>query len=336
MGQGASILCSATGIASSNLAFRRPRMLAILRPRFSSPKIMDLMHSAPCCRLPVIVATTLVMAALVGCGATKNRVATEQLLVSDAVDRAIAHVDYSGLSGQKVYLDTKHIQHIKVQAPVNLGPGSAGIVDCNYITSSVRQQLFAAGVVLQEDAKDADYIVEVRCGAIGSDVHEVVYGIPQNNLLNSAAAFAPGAPSVPPIPEIALAKRNDQYGAAKIGIFAYHRVTKEPVWQAGIAQARSTSKDVWLFGAGPFQRGTIYDAPRFAGSKLRVPLIPRNSEPTELAQFREKSEFPSPHEQAEGVKRAAAEEPITVTPAEPPAPDEVAPALLPGSTGAGT
>lgn len=252
----------------------------------------------------------LLAVAAIGCGATKNRVATEQLLVSDAVDRAIAHIDYSGLAGQKVFLDTKHIQHIRVQAPTNLGPGSASIVDCNYITSSVRQQLFAAGVLVQEDVKDADYIVEVRCGAIGSDVHEVVYGIPANNFVNSAAALAPGAPAVPPIPEIALAKRNDQYGAAKIGIFAYDRSTKEPVWQAGIAQARSTSKDVWLFGAGPFQRGSIYDAPRFAGSKLRVPLIPRPSEPSELAEFREKAEFPLPWDEADAVKPATAETPV--------------------------
>lgn len=273
------------------------------------------------CRYVAAFAWALAVA-LVGCGATKNRVATEQLLVSDAVDRAIAHIDYSGLAGQKVFLDTKHIQHIRVQAPVNLGPGSASIVDYNYITSSVRQQLFAAGVVLQDDIKDADYVVEVRCGAIGSDVHEVVYGIPQNNFLNSAAAFAPGAPAVPPIPEIALAKRNDQYGAAKIGIFAYHRETKEPVWQAGIAQARSTSKDVWLFGAGPFQRGTIYDAPRFAGSKLRMPLIPHKTEPSELAAFREREEFPLPQDVDDAVKPASAEAPIT-------SPEPVEPALLP-------
>jgi hypothetical protein len=261
----------------------------------------------------------------VGCGATKTRVATEQLLVSDAVDRAITHIDYSGLAGQKVFLDTKHIQHIKVQAPTNLGPGSAGIVDASYITSSMRQQLFAAGVHVQEDVKDADYILEVRCGAIGSDVHEVVYGIPANNFLSSAAALAPGVPAVPQIPEIALAKRNDQYGAAKIGVFAYNKETREPIWQAGVAQARSTSKDVWLFGAGPFQRGSIYDAPRFAGSKLRVPLIPGKREPTELANFHEEPAF---HATAETSSDLKSETPVA-KPSEPPVPMLMEPARLP-------
>jgi hypothetical protein len=155
-------------------------------------------------------------------------------------------------------------------------------------------------------------------------VHEVVYGIPANNFLNSAAAFTPGAPALPPIPEIALATRNDQYGAAKIGVFAYHKQTKEPVWQAGIAQARSTSKDVWLFGAGPFQRGSIYDAPRFAGSKLRVPLIPGKQEPAELAKFQEEPGF---HEVV-----AASDEKTTTPvakPIEPPLPTLPEPAKLP-------
>jgi hypothetical protein len=269
---------------------------------------------------------------LTGCGATKNRVATEQLLVSDAVDRAIAHIDYSGLAGQKVFLDTKHIQHIKVQAATSLGPGSAGIVDASYITSSMRQQLFAAGAHVQEDVKDADYILEVRCGAIGSDVHEVVYGIPANNFLSSAASLAPGVPAVPPIPEIALAKRNDQYGAAKIGVFAYNKETKEPIWQAGIAQARSTSKDVWLFGAGPFQRGSIYDAPRFAGSKLRVPLIPAKTEPAELAKFKEEPSFHALAEHTSESRSASdgrKSDTVVAKPFEPPLPTLEEPAKLP-------
>ena len=41
--------------------------------------------------------------------------------------------------------------------------------------------------------------------------------------------------------------------------------TGEPVWQSGMAMNKSTANDIWLFGAGPFQKGTIYDETRFAG-----------------------------------------------------------------------
>lgn len=273
------------------------------------------------------------IALLTGCGATKNRVATEQMLISDAVDRAIEHIDFSGLSGQKVYLSTKYIEHIRVNQGFNQGPSNSAIINADYITSSIRQQLLAANVLVQEKLEEADYVVELRCGAIGSDAHEVVYGIPANNLFSSAATFVPGAPPVPTIPEIALAKRNDTFGAAKIGVFAYHRETKEPVWHAGIAQARSTSKDIWLFGAGPFQRGTIYDAPRFAGSKLRVPLVPKGRTPEqELVTYRAAAEFSSP---AKELKQTQHTEPAATDadaapgkPAatEPPSPE---PQLLP-------
>lgn len=273
------------------------------------------------------------LALCTGCGATKNRVATEQMLISDAVDRAIEHIDFSGLAGQKVYLSTKYIEHIRVNPMVSQGPSNSAIINADYITSSIRQQLLAANVLVQEKPEEADYIVELRCGAIGSDAHEVVYGIPANNLFSSAATFVPGAPAVPTIPEIALAKRNDTFGAAKIGVFAYHRETKEPVWHAGIAQARSTSKDVWLFGAGPFQRGTIYDAPRFAGSKLRMPLVPkaRSTPEQELVTYRSAAEFSSPgkeHEQTQHTEPVATGDAAAGKPAaaEPPTPE---PQLLP-------
>jgi hypothetical protein len=267
-----------------------------------------------------------------GCGTTKNRVATEQLLVSDAVDRAIENIDFSGLAKQKVYLDNRPIQHIKAQGALNQGPGNVAIINADYITSSIRQQMITSGIILQDKIEEADYVVELRCGAIGSDVHEVVYGIPASNSLNSAASLMPNAPPVPSIPEIALAKRNDQYGAAKIGVFAYDRVTKEPVWNAGIAQARSTSKDIWIGGAGPFQRGTIYDAPRFAGSKLRIlPLRPELMQ-RELAKFRGGGEFPQPsqlahddppetvHAQAQHQSEGKPKKEPELLPEEPPVP----------------
>ena len=94
--------------------------------------------------------------------------------------------------------------------------------------------------------------------------------MPANNLLSSAASIIPGTPAVPTLPELSLAKRNEQMGAAKIGAFAYHRESGEPVWQSGIRQSSSTAKDVWVLGAGPIQSGNIYKKTRFAGSKLRL------------------------------------------------------------------
>ncbi len=210
-----------------------------------------------------IAAASLIV---VGCGTTNSRRATEQLIVSDAVDRSVAEIDFSDLSGESVYFDTRYINDIK----------GVDFVNVDYVISSLRQQMFAAGCRLQDNMQDADYVVEARVGTLGLDGHEVNYGVPSNNLLGAVSAVIPNSPPTPVFPEISLAKRNNHFGAAKIGVFAYHRESKTPVWQSGIVQKRSSAMDMWLMGAGPFQTGTIYKRARFAGEKIDLPLVSEN------------------------------------------------------------
>ncbi len=198
-----------------------------------------------------------------GCGTTISRTATEQLLTSDAVDRSVASIDFRALSGKTVYFDTQFIKQVK----------GVGFVNADYIVSSLRQQMVAADCLLQERREDADYIVEARVGALGSDNHEVSYGIPASNLMSTASTIVPTMPALPPLPELSFAKKNNQFATAKIGVFAYNSKTKHPVWQSGISQSKSTSKDSWILGMGPFQRGTIHEGTRFAGSKIAFPFV---------------------------------------------------------------
>jgi hypothetical protein len=46
---------------------------------------------------------------LPGCGTAVQRQGTEQLLLSDSIDRAIDQLDLSGLANRKVYLDTDYM-----------------------------------------------------------------------------------------------------------------------------------------------------------------------------------------------------------------------------------
>ncbi len=204
-----------------------------------------------------------------GCGSTKSRTATEQLLTSNAVDQAVSYIDFRPLAGRTVYFDTAYIQQVK----------SVGFVNAEYIISSLRQQIMAAGCRLQEKKEDAEFIIEARVGALGADSHEVTYGIPANNALSTAAeVVTPAAPPLPAIPELSVAKRDDQRAAAKIAVFAYHRESRQALWQSGISKSSSTAKDVWLLGVGPFQRGTIYGGTEFAGSKLDLSLMPKGDD----------------------------------------------------------
>ena len=60
-----------------------------------------------------------------------------------------------------------------------------------------------------------------------------------------------------------------QSAIARLAVFAYNRETREPIWQSGIAKAESDCRSTWILGAGPFQRGSIYEGYRFAGRNIR-------------------------------------------------------------------
>jgi hypothetical protein len=202
---------------------------------------------------------------LAGCGSTKQNTATEQLLMSNAIDATISKLDFSVLTDKKVFLDTTYINKPPmVAAPVP--PPMA--IDANYIVSSIRQQMFAAGVHLVDTKEDADIIAEPRVGALGLDGHDVTYGIPASSALSSASSAVTGTSLIPAIPELSMARKEDRLGAAKVAVFAYDRKTRQPIWQSGVAQSNSDSKATWVLGIGPFQRGSIRSGTQFAGSKV--------------------------------------------------------------------
>jgi hypothetical protein len=138
------------------------------------------------------------------------------------------------------------------------------VVDRNYLISTLRQHLLASGCSLRAERDQADYIVEARAGAIGTDRNDLLFGVPSMNV----PQIFPMQPVPAAIPEVPIAKRRDQRGIAKIAVFAYHRETGTPVWQSGAAHQESSANDVWILGAGPFQRGTIYEGTAFAGKAL--------------------------------------------------------------------
>jgi hypothetical protein len=197
---------------------------------------------------------------LIGCGTTRrtdtSRTATEQLLLSDAIDRSVSRIDFGLLGGRDVYLDTTFL-------------GSA--VDKDYMVSTLRQHMLSCGCILRDKKDDAQIVVEVRAGVVGTDRHDLLFGVPPTTVSLGALSPVPGTPTM--FPEIAFAKRTDQMGVAKIGVFAYERETGNPIWQSGSDIVASKARDLWVFGTGPFQRGNIYGGTKFAGDDLRVPLV---------------------------------------------------------------
>jgi hypothetical protein len=192
---------------------------------------------------------TLLACMLIGCGTTRmsdsKRTATEQLLVSQAIDRAVMRIDVRPLAGRKVFLETAFLDDLD---------------DGKYLESALRHQLMASGCLLAKDRDAADVVVEARAGAIGTDRSSVLLGIPATSVTLKGNETS--------TPELVLAKRSEQRGVAKLSVYAYERESGQPIWQSGEEHVASHARDRWLFGAGPWQDGEIHDEPAFAGHTI--------------------------------------------------------------------
>ncbi len=206
-----------------------------------------------------------------GCGTTKSSLATEQLLLSDAVDRSVAAIDFRCMSGRTVFLDTRYIEPPKERPALNMQQWN--FVNAPYAISAIRQQVLAAGCRLVDKVEDAEIVLEPRIGTMASDAHQAVFGIPAANNISSAAQLVPNTPTLPSIPELALARRETQDAAAKIAIFAYDRLSREPVWQSGLSLAQSTARDTWIFGIGPIHRSAVREGNRLVSGKLELDKV---------------------------------------------------------------
>ena len=204
-----------------------------------------------------------------GCGTTRwsdtSRTGTEQLLISNAIDRVVTEIDFSPMRGRRCFLDTTAI---------------AQTTDRDYLAMTLRQHLALAGAILVSGEAEADYIVEVRAGAVGTDRDDFLLGIPATTL-----PMIPGSPyAAASIPEIPFVKQTRHRGVAKIALFAYNRTTGTPVWASGNNQSESTARNLWFAGAGPLTRGTIYSEATFAGNPLPRQMRVQPEEVTVLEQ----------------------------------------------------
>ena len=200
------------------------------------------------------VATAMAVILMSGCGSTKltgtARTGTEQMLLTNAWDDALRKVDFRPLAGVPVFLDATPIS-----AP-----------DQGWIVSSLRQAMLSQGVLLKSKQEQAQWVVEARVGAYGTNEYNWLIGIPQTTV----PAVLPGVPAGT-IPEIPMIKKSDQHAEVKMALFAYDRASGQMVWNSGTMLSTSNSKDIYLGGIGPIQSGSIWKKKKRIG--VNLPMI---------------------------------------------------------------
>ena len=178
------------------------------------------------------------------------RTATEQLLVSNAVDHALDKVDFDAFTGRAVYVNENYID----------------CVDKNYVVASVRHRLLHAGAALAPSAENADIVMELRAGAVGTTSSESFVGVPEVTL-----------PGMLTLPEVRLMTRTRQDGTAKLGIVAYDAHSGQILGPGGMSVAQSTDNNWFVAGVGPYRNGTLKDemqrstSGRASWSQERIP-----------------------------------------------------------------
>jgi hypothetical protein len=153
-----------------------------------------------------ISAFTALIAAMLALGActstretSPERSATEQLLISTAVDRAVEGMDLEIPQGTKVFLEAGQLE------------GSDG----KYATGAMKDRLLRDGASLAGSRGNADAVVELRAGALSVDDKQTLVGI------DSFDVPVPLAGEAAKIPEIALYKQKQRVGVAKIAAIGY-------------------------------------------------------------------------------------------------------------------
>ena len=146
-----------------------------------------------------IIWTSLLVTFAAGCGTrtftNTERAAIEQLLLSGAVDNALEKLDIPQVAGKKTYLDFTNLKSY----------------DIEYVKAAVRARFAEIGAHLTEDAEQADYVVEISSGALGTEYKSSLLGIPSIPIPNSPTPF----------PELALARGVEQTGIAKLLVLVH-------------------------------------------------------------------------------------------------------------------
>lgn len=134
--------------------------------------------------------------------------ATEQLLITTAIDNAVSKMNVAIPAGTRIFVDTSYFDGLGRDQKV-LFP--------KYAMSAVREKLLQGGALLAENRQSADMIVELRTGGQSVDHNSLFVGIPSISV--------PIPPSLYPVttPELALFKRDRQTGVAKLAIVAYRQ-----------------------------------------------------------------------------------------------------------------
>jgi hypothetical protein len=190
------------------------------------------------------------MLAASGCTSVKMtgtaRNGTEQLLLTGTWDDALFRVDFQPLAGTKVYVEPQYL---------------SGVVDKDYIVSSIRRTMAEQGVLLENNKDKAQVILEPCFGAYGTDMRDTSVGLPGMSLMPSltgAAVATNGASN-----SLNVSQTNREDAVVKAILYAYDVKSGKLVWESGWLLNAQGVRDHFFMGSGPYRLSSRGEVERY-------------------------------------------------------------------------
>ena len=131
-------------------------------------------------------------------------------------------------------------------------------IDCTdkgYVVASIRHKLLQANAALATKVEEADAVMEIRSGGVGTDVTSSYLGVPGFTM-----------PGMIGIPDIKVINRDSQKAVAKLGIVVYDLKSKRERGDGGVSMAKADENNTYVMGFGPHQSGSLrYEVNRGVG-----------------------------------------------------------------------
>jgi hypothetical protein len=199
---------------------------------------------------PRAVLSALLVVATTGCATIRvtdpPRTATEQFLLSGAVEAAINQLSADALRDRVVFVDTTYLTTAWQTAP-----------ELSFMMGEFRAKLLKGGARLAPTRDKAQIVIEVRSNGVSIDRLEFLLGIPSIGFGAIASGIAASAGTPLLTPELAILKSTRQYGFASVAFVAYWADTGELLASSGPFVGRTFREDWWILGTGPRTIGDI-------------------------------------------------------------------------------
>jgi hypothetical protein len=166
--------------------------------------------------MDIVLRTVVIFAIILITGCASRRIThttqsgVEEMLLSTAIDEAIAKYDSTNIYGKRIYIDSSNLYTIK-------DTGTNG-----YIIGVIRSSLGKNGAVIVDKKEDAEIMWEIYNWTVGTDYNDSFIGIPP---IGIPIVFSGTLMT----PKIAFYEKSSQTGTCKLLINLFDIATGKQI-----------------------------------------------------------------------------------------------------------